>query len=97
MNDGERRNIWDDTEINHTPSPHYTMLSTVISFAGFEFISHGSHSFAEQEKTILQPRLEELGYTDIRWFEGETDSFGPLTRRCRAVNPDGDTVWFMYG
>lgn len=94
----ERRSIWDDDGMmDDTPKPNYKMLTDVISFEGFQYLAHGSNNFAVQERTILQPRLEEKGYTNVHWFEGETDSFGPLTRRCRATNPFGDTVWFMYG
>jgi hypothetical protein len=94
MNGEVHHNIWDEST-NEPPGPVYIPLMTVIDFEGFEFLSHGG--YIEQEREILQPRLEALGYSNIYWFEGETDSFGPLTRRCRAVDKRGDTVWFVYG
>lgn len=93
----EHHSIWDD-QSNDPPGPVYTSLITIIDFSGFDFLSHGgTNGYIEQEKTILQPRLEALGYSNISWLEGETDSFGPLTRRCKAVDRRGDTVWFVYG
>ena len=70
----------------------YIDLTTVISFEGFNYAD-----WFDGERRWLQPRLEELGYTDVKWERGETDSFGPLTRVCVAKNPEGETVKFVYG
>jgi len=67
-------------------------LDEVISFEGFVF-----SKWYEGEPQILQPRLEALGYTNVKWFMGERDSFGPLTRYCEATTPDGDRVKLWYG
>ena len=72
----------------------YPDLTEVISFAGFSFANATYH---EQELKILQPRLEALGYTKIIWMMGEQDSFGPLTRLCSVISPDGKPITFMYG
>jgi hypothetical protein len=69
-------------------------LSTIISFAGF-WNNHAAYRRGELD--ILQPRMEALGYMDIEWYPGETDSFGPLTRMCKALNTEGETVIFFYG
>ena len=48
------------------------------------------------ENEVARPALEKLGYEDIKFFDGERDSFGPLTRvvHCRK---DGNTVKLIYG
>ena len=73
---------------------NYEDLITLISFEGFEW---DSKTFYQQERDLLQPRMEALGYTEIIWLQGETDSFGPLTRVCRAFDKDGELHWFVYG
>lgn len=70
----------------------YQNLMDVISFDGFSF-----GDYYNGERNILQPRLEELGYTEVSWFMGERDSFGPLSRICHATNMQGETKKFMYG
>lgn len=72
----------------------YGDLSKLISFEGFSF---ARERYRRDELNILQPRLEDLGYHDIEWGPGETDSFGPLTRVCSAKTSTGHTVWFCYG
>ena len=69
----------------------YKDLYEVISFEGFSFAS-----WRQGESDVLQPRLEALGYTDIKWFMGEHDSFGPLTRICHAKK-DGVLEKLTYG
>jgi len=70
----------------------YVDLSEVIDFSGFSF-----GDYVNGEKTILQPQLEALGYTDIQWYMGEYDSFGPLTRICQAKSSTGEMTYFVYG
>jgi len=70
----------------------YKDLYEYISFEGFHFAD-----YYDGEREILQPRLEALGYTDIKWSMGERDSFGPLTRVCRAVSVENKVTWFIYG
>lgn len=69
-------------------------LSSVISLEG---LSYSPYKFIEDEKTILEPRLLELGFTDIFWKMGEADSFGPLSRICNATDADGNRRSFIYG
>ena len=73
---------------------NYKDLEDVIDFEGFNY--HPS-SYQKEEVELLQPQLEALGYTEIRWLPGETDSFGPLTRVYRAFDKDGELHWFIYG
>lgn len=68
-------------------------LLTVISFDGFDY---DSRTYYQQEKDILQPRLEALGYKKVTWSHGERDDFGPLIRKCDAYK-DGKLVHFFYG
>jgi hypothetical protein len=71
-------------------------LGEVISFAKFHF-NVPTSSIKRQEKEILEPQLAALGYTDITWWTKEEDSFGPLSRLCKAVDKNGDEVTFVYG
>ena len=72
--------------------PTYEPLEDLISFDGFDWVM-----WLRDEKEVLQPRLKELGYSEIVWYQGEYDSFGPLTRVCKAVGPSGELHWLIYG
>lgn len=72
----------------------YEDLEDFISFEGFSY-AHGEWHRGEAE--ILQPQLQALGYTEIEWSMGEYDTFGPLTRVCKARGPSGELHWFVYG
>jgi hypothetical protein len=74
----------------------YRNLGDVISFARFHF-NVPTSAIKRQEREILEPQLIDLGYTDITWWMGEEDSFGPLSRLCRAIDKHGDEVTFIYG
>ena len=85
----ERYSIWEDNGM--TLNRKY--LSSVISLEGLTY----GKGYRQQELDLLQPRLEALGYTEIEWGEGESDSFGPLTRVCQATNTSGVREYFFYG
>ena len=70
----------------------YIMLTDFVDFSNFDY-----GEYIRDEKAVLQPQLEFLGYTDAIWGSGEADSFGPLTRICRAKDKFGNTQYFMYG
>jgi len=70
----------------------YIMLTDFIDFSNFDY-----GEYLRDEKAVLQPQLELRGYTDIIWGSGEADSFGPLTRICRAIDKLGNVCYFMYG
>ena len=70
----------------------YLELGDFISFGEFSFIN-----YREGEEELLRPRLEELGFSDIRFSMGECDSFGPLTRVVHARNGKGTPMQFIYG
>jgi hypothetical protein len=72
----------------------YEYLPDIISFNKFDY---SGATYVNQEETILQPQLEKLGYTEIKWLPGESDSFGPLSRVCRAFDKEGELHWFYYG
>lgn len=74
----------------------HTNLGDIISFARFHF-NVPTSKIIQQEKEILEPQLIALGYTNISWWMGEEDAFGPLSRLCRATNNHGDEVEFIYG
>ena len=67
-------------------------LNELLSFQGFSF-----SRYYRDEVTVLQPQLEELGYSEIRWYPGESDSFGPLTRTVMMVDSQGRWVQGVYG
>lgn len=71
-------------------------LGDIISFARFRFNVPISIIF-EQERDILEPQLRALGYSSFCWLPGETDEFGPLTRRVRMLNKYNEEVDFFYG
>jgi hypothetical protein len=85
-------NIWEDDLNEENPPKEYKDLRDVIDFSGFDY-----RLYRTGEQNILQPQLIMLGYYNIEWLPGEADSFGPLTRLCKAKDPSGETVWFMYG
>ena len=90
MSDENRVNIFDQDAEDRS----YPDLADTINFAGFGF---DVKTYQREEVEVLQPQLEALGYTNIEWLPGETDSFGPLTRLCKTINPDGNEVTFIYG
>jgi|SRR4051794_1475609 len=65
--------------------------------AGIDFTGFSFKDYVNGERTILQPQLEARGYTDIKWYMGEYDSFGPLTRVCEAKSSNGERIYFIYG
>jgi hypothetical protein len=78
-------------EMNFDDNVEYGDLYDVISFEDFNF-----EEWLNGERNILMPRLKEAGYSDIEFSMGERDSFGPLSRVCKA-RKDGTTHWFVYG
>ncbi|MET0785772.1 MAG: hypothetical protein ABWY25_03625 [Paenisporosarcina sp.] len=81
----------DNEESYSADAYEYIDLYTVIDMVGFDY-----DDYHDGELNILEPRLKEIGYTDIQWGPGETDSFGPLTRTCQAMK-DGKLYFFVYG
>lgn len=67
-------------------------LDELLSFKDFSY-----RNYTQGERDILNPQLQEMGYTDIQWYMGDSDSFGPLTRVCYMKNPDGEIVRGIYG
>lgn len=70
----------------------FECLQDAIRFDGFDY----THYYRD-EKLVLTPRLEALGFTDIEFSMGEVDSFGPLIRLCHATAADGKRHKFFYG
>lgn len=52
--------------------------------------------YTDWERNIATPSLEKLGYTVGRWYTGEKDSFGPLSRLA-IISKDGTTSIVRYG
>jgi len=61
-----------------------------------DFDSFDWKQYVRDEVSILNPQLEDLGYTVIGWHMGEKDSFGPLTRFVE-LQKEGNTFFWCYG
>ncbi len=85
-------NLWGDVEVIEPVKEYYSLMD-IIDFKEFRF----DHTYREQEKELLQPQLEALGYNVIKWVPGEQDCFGPLTRLCQTSRGSGEHIWFVYG
>jgi hypothetical protein len=46
---------------------------------------------------LAEDELKRRGYSDFRWFDGEADSFGPLTRVLKCKDPENKQQQFIYG
>lgn len=79
----------DDTVQEEVELPN---LWDVISSDGFNY-----NDYAENEQSIIKPRLEEKGYSSIIFAMGEQDSFGPLTRIVQCIDSEGNDCQFFYG
>lgn len=58
--------------------------------------SLGGPYYWEWEEKTATARLVALGYHVVYWFDGEKDSFGPLSRVVR-VEKDGVRMDLVYG
>lgn len=74
------------------------MMTTYISLLDNKYLKGFNFSeYYTQEQTVIKPALEKDGYTDIQFFMGERDSFGPLSRIITARDKNGVMVKFIYG
>lgn len=67
-----------------------------------EFLGDAAETFdfakwQDHEDSILRPALEARGFKDVGFYMTEEDSFGPLGRGVRAIDPAGNHVRFFYG
>jgi hypothetical protein len=69
----------------------------LLSFLGDDADDFDFDEYAEGEAKILRPALEKRGFKNVGFYMVEQDSFGPLIRGCRAIDPNGNTVRFFYG
>lgn len=69
----------------------------LLSFLGDAASKFSFERWSEGEHDILSPALEARGYTQVRFYMLEEDSFGPLMRGCVALDPSGKRVRFYYG
>lgn len=61
-----------------------------------QFNNKSGLEYYDWEQKTATPKLESLGYTNVRFSNGEADSFGPLTRIVEATK-DGKRTYFIYG
>lgn len=69
----------------------------LLTFLGDEVSDFDFSSYHSGEQRILKPALEKRGYTNVSFYMGEQDSFGPLSRGVVAKDPEGKRVRFYYG
>lgn len=63
-----------------------TYLWDMISQENFDYTNH-----RRDEKEIIEPQLEKLGYTDFQYFW-----FKPLIRGIMCIDPQGFNVELWY-
>lgn len=69
----------------------------LLDFLGDDAAAFDFGNWSKGERDILRPALERRGFTDVGFYMGEQDSFGPLSRGVSATNPEGARVRFYYG
>jgi hypothetical protein len=69
----------------------------LLEFLGDAADAFDFDKYEDGEHDVLAPALEARGYTNVRFYMVEQDSFGPLIRGCVANDPSGKRVRFMYG
>jgi len=69
----------------------------LLDFIGDDARAFDFGKYREGEDQILRPALERRGFSNVRFYMGEEDSFGPLSRMCAAKDPNGAEVRFYYG
>ncbi|RVM91493.1 hypothetical protein [Sinorhizobium meliloti] len=69
----------------------------LLDFLGDDASAFDFDDYRDGECDILAPALEKRGFTNVGFYMIEQDSFGPLVRGCRAVDPTGKSVRFFYG
>jgi hypothetical protein len=66
----------------------------LLSFLGDAAEGFDFEHWSKGEADILEPALEARGFTQVGFYMGEEDSFGPLSRGCFATDPEGKRVRF---
>lgn len=71
-------------------------LSELVPDAAFEDPRCYSRRYWEWEKEVATPHITAAGFTIVRWYSTEADSFGPLIRAVDVKKDDVLTTYF-YG
>jgi len=74
----------------------YSELLSVIGRDAAEEPNYCDRYYWRWENHTATPRLERLGYEVHRWWTGDGDSYGPMTRCCIATKGD-EVTRFIYG
>ena len=78
--------------------PHYDDLFEFLRIEGDgELVGFDFSKYWSGEQNILKPALERRGFTQVAFFDGERDSFGPLSRIVTATDAKGQSRKFIYG
>lgn len=87
-----RSNIWDQPEPEDVGPIDYHELRAVVSFDDFDY-----GEYLRDERRVLQPQIEALGYRVQCWMDQPHNYLAHATARvCKCIYPDGSVRWFIY-
>lgn len=64
---------------------------------GYCVTSGKGPGYWDWEEEVAIPALRRLGYRVISQYNGEADSFGPLSRVIKVESPLGNIIELVYG
>lgn len=83
-----------------SPLPPFQMLwDELMRHPLVRFSYDSKHKYDNYWKSELRAEvlLNKMGYRDFEAFNGDADSFGPLTRTIQVTNPEGIKEEAFYG
>ena len=72
--------------------PKYEDLYEILPDIDIDF-----DNYWKCEQEVITPALMQKGFSEIEWYMGERDSFGPLSRYTKCYDKDGNERRFVYG
>ena len=72
-------------------------LLDIIGHEAAQKPNYCGQRYDKWEAEVAEPALHDLGFKQVRWHSGESDSFGPLSRVASCLDSDGNRVQLMYG
>lgn len=92
LNDFEKLDWSDESGFCMT----YSVLADANSHRAKKGLPLLKHDYFHWEENVASPFFVREGYTVGKWFDGEWDSFGPLSRQVKLTK-DGKETIFVYG
>lgn len=89
-------NIFFGVDMNAIASPAATICHQEDALEFFGVDDFRFAQYFQDERKKLQPKLEQAGYTNVEFFTVDSDSFGPLVRGVKALDPKGQTHQWAY-